>query len=54
MQVISVVITIRNNKKISREYIEQELHKYNINPLRWSIVNVSDKICTISVADLKV
>lgn len=53
MQVISELIEIPNNHDPSVEYIENELTKRNINPLRWAIVNVSDKIYTVSVANLK-
>lgn len=53
MQVESILIEIPNNNNPSTEYIEKELIKLNINPLRWAIVNVSDKIYTVSVANLK-
>lgn len=53
MQVISELVEIENNNKLTTEYIEQELTKQNINPLRWAIVDVSDKICKVSVANLK-
>ncbi len=52
MQVKSKLVEIPNNGQPSVEYIEAELTKLNINPLRWAIVNVSDKIYTVSVADL--
>ena len=52
MQVISKLVEIPNNGKLTVEYIENELTKLNINPLRWAIVNVSDKIFTVSVANL--
>ncbi len=53
MKVISELIEIPNNHAPTTEYIELELTKRNINPLRWAIVNVSDKIYTVSVANLK-
>lgn len=53
MQVVSELIEIPNNNAPTTEYIELELTKRNINPLRWAIVNVSDKIYTVSVANLK-
>jgi len=34
------------------EYIEKELTKLNISPLRWAIVHVGDKMFKVSVADL--
>ncbi len=53
MQVISELIEIPNNHAPTTEYIEKELTKRNINPLRWAVVNVSDTIYTVSVANLK-
>ena len=53
MQVIAEIVEIPNNHHPSTEYIEKELTKRNINPLRWAIVHVSDKIYTVSVANLK-
>lgn len=53
MQVISELIEIPNNNAPTTEYIVQELTKRNINPLRWAVVHVSDKIYTVSVANLK-
>lgn len=53
MQVISELIEIPNNNTPTTEYIESELTKRNINPLRWAVVNVSDTIYTVSVANLK-
>ncbi len=53
MQVISELIEIKNKQTPTVEYIEQELTKRNINPLRWAIVYVDDKIYTVSVANLK-
>lgn len=53
MKAISELVEIPNNGFPSTEYIENELTKLNINPLRWAIVHVSDKIFTVSVANLK-
>ena len=53
MQVVSEIIEIPNNNAPTVEYIESELTKRNINPLRWEIVHVSDKMYTVSVANLK-
>ena len=53
MQVESILVEIPNNGNPTTEYFESELIKLNINPLRWAVVNVSDKIYTVSVADLK-
>jgi len=53
MQVKSILAKVKNNGKITTEYIENELKKQNINPLRWAVVEVDDKMLTISAADLK-
>ena len=52
MQVESKLVEINNIGQPTTEYIEQELTKLNINPLRWAIVDVSDKIYKVSVATL--
>ena len=53
MRVESVLVEIPNMGTPSVEYVESELTKLNINPLRWAIVHVSDKIFTISAAKLE-
>jgi hypothetical protein len=53
MQVVSEIVEIENIGQPTTEYIEKELTKRNINPLRWAIVDVSDKIYKVSVANLK-
>lgn len=53
MQAVSELVKIPNNHKPSVEYIENELTKLNIIPLRWAIVHVDDKMYTVSVANLK-
>ena len=53
MQVISEIVKIPNNNAPTVEYVESELTKRNINPLRWAIVHVSDRMYTVSVANLK-
>lgn len=53
MQVESILVEVPNNGNPTTEYIETELTKRNINPLRWAVVFVSDKIYRVSVANLK-
>ena len=53
MKVISELVEIENNGQLTTEYVEKELTKQNIKPLRWAIVDVNDKVCKISVANLK-
>ena len=52
MEIVSKLVDIDKIDNISIEYIEKELTKLNINPLRWAVVNVGDKILTVSVADV--
>lgn len=52
MQVISKIIEINNNNSPSIEYIEGELERLNINPLRWAVVKITNQKYIISVADL--
>lgn len=53
MEVESIIVEIPNNGVLTTEYFEMELTKLNINPLRWAVVDVSDKIYKVSVANLK-
>lgn len=53
MQVVSELVEIKKSSRLTTEYIEQELTKLNINPLRWAVVDVSDKMYKVSVANLK-
>ena len=53
MKIETEIVKIDNNGSPTVEYIDKELTKRNITPLRWAIVNVSDKIYTVSVAKLE-
>ena len=53
MQIESILVEIPHNSNPSTDYIESELIKLNINPLRWAIGHVSDNILRVSVANLK-
>lgn len=48
MQIVSEIINIKNNNNPSTEYIESELIKNGINPLRWAIVKISKDFFTIN------
>ena len=50
MQIISELINISNNGNPSDEYIENELKKMGIKPLRWAIVKISKDSFTINCA----
>ena len=52
MQAESLLIEIAKVETPTTEYIESELIKRNINPLRWAVVHVSDTMYTVSVTDL--
>ena len=52
MHVVSELIKINKIDNPSSEYIESELYKKNIRPLRWAIVEVDDSMYTVSVANL--
>ena len=53
MRVVSSLVEIEKNGEPTTEYIEKELTKLNLNPLRWAIVDVGDKMYKVSVANLK-
>ena len=50
MQIISEIINLPNIGEPSTEYIESELKKRNITPLRWAIVKISNDFFTINCA----
>ena len=52
MQVVSRLVEIKNIGHPTTEYIEQELTKLNIKPIRWFIADVSDNMYKVSVAEL--
>ena len=53
MRAESLIVEISKKGIPTTEYIEAELRKQNINPLRWAIVHVSDTMFTVSVTSLK-
>jgi len=53
MQAESKIVEVEKIDTPTTEYIESELIKRNINPLRWAVVGVNDTMYTISVTDLK-
>ena len=54
MEIISKLINIKNIGEPSTEYIEHELKKMGIDPLRWAIVKISKDFFTINVAYAKI
>lgn len=50
MSIVSEIYDIKNNGNPSTEYVENELKKQGIEPLRWAIVKISKDFFTINVA----
>jgi len=50
MQIKSEIIKIQKTDQITTEYIEKELKKMGINPLRWAIVKIEKDFFTINCA----
>jgi len=50
MKVISDIIEIPKIEDFDNYYIEDELSKRGIDPIRWAIVEVSEKLILISVS----
>ena len=50
MQIISQITDIPKVENITTEYVENELKKQGIKPLRWAIVKISKDKFTINCA----
>ena len=50
MQIESKLVDIPKISEPTTEYIESELKKIGINPLRWAIVKISNDFFTINCA----
>jgi len=50
MQIKSKLVDIPRISEPNTEYIESELKKTGINPLRWAIVKISNDFFTINCA----
>ena len=48
--IVSDNIVINNVENISTEYIENELKKTGIDPIRWAITKVEQETLTITLA----
>ena len=48
MSIVSEILEIENNNNPSTEYVECELKKRGIEPLRWAIVKISKDFFTNS------
>ena len=54
MEIISEIVNVKNNGEATTEYIENELKKLGLNPLRWAIVKISKDFFTINIAYAKI
>lgn len=50
MEIVSENIQIPKVENLTTEYVENELKKRGISPLRWAIVKISNDFFTISCA----
>lgn len=50
MSIVSEILNIKNNGNPTTEYVEEELKKLGIIPLRWAIVKIGNDFFTINVA----
>lgn len=50
MSIVSEIVNIKNNGNPTTEYVEKELKKLGIIPLRWAIVKIGNDFFTINVA----
>ena len=50
MSIVSEILEIENNNNPSTEYVECELKKRGIEPLRWAIVKISKDFFIFFVA----
>ncbi len=50
MKIITREIKIKNTNSLNTEYIESEMKKLGIVPLRWAIVNADENCLVVSAA----
>jgi len=50
MEIISKLVKIEATLPIDNGFIEKELYKMGIEPLRWAIVGIEGNILTVSLA----
>ncbi len=50
MKIVNKQVCIKTVSEISSKYIESELEKQNIKPLRWAIVAVNNGFYTVNVS----
>lgn len=48
--IVSKLLEIERVEALSTEYIEQELKKRSVEPIRWAIVEVREKTLVLSLA----
>lgn len=52
MQISTIELKIKRTKEISTLFIENELKKLSVNPLRWAIVAVDEEYLTLDVTTI--
>jgi len=50
MEIVSKLVEINAIEPIDNHFIDKNLRKIGITPIRWSIVNVNKRKLTVSVA----
>lgn len=50
MEIVSRLIEIEAEMPVDNNFIEAELKKMGIEPLRWAIVGINGNILTVSLA----
>ncbi len=50
MKIVSENIQLKNINTFTTEYIESELRKMNIDPVRWAVIDVNENFFTLCVS----
>ncbi len=50
MKIVSENIQLKNINTFTTEYIETELRKMNIDPVRWAVIDVNENFFTLCVS----
>ena len=48
--IVSKTITLKLEKPVNNEQIEQAIYSLGLNPVRWAIVGAEEKVFTIRVS----
>ena len=50
MKIVSENIQLKNINTFTTEYIESELRKMNMDPVRWAVIDVNENFFTLCVS----